>query len=69
MAAAKNRVEAMKIMPATITTQAATRYSRGGFSTYAGAGGVVATEAGGTDGSGVSLMPSNIAQVRDTVKA
>jgi hypothetical protein len=32
MAPAKNNVEAMNTIPAMITTQAATRYSRGGFS-------------------------------------
>jgi hypothetical protein len=32
MAAVNNNVEAMNTIPATITTHAATRYRRGGFS-------------------------------------
>lgn len=69
MAAVNNRVDAMKTIPATITTHAATRYRRGGFSQYSGLrGGAVATEAGGGVGSGVSVIPSNMVQARSSVK-
>jgi hypothetical protein len=63
----------MKTTPATITTHAATAYSRGGFSRCGGGGGggggAVATGAVvGAEGSGVSLMSLNIAQAARTVK-
>jgi hypothetical protein len=69
MAAVNNTVEAMNTIPATITTHAATRYRRGGFSQCSGrGGGVVVTVAGGVVGSGVSLIPSNMVQARSSVK-
>ncbi len=63
----------MKTTPATITTHAATAYSRGGFSRCGGGGGggggAVATGAvGGAEGSGVSLMSLNISQCRNDRK-
>lgn len=63
----------MKTTPATITTHAATAYSRGGFSRCGGGGGggggAVATGAVvGVEGSGVSLMSLNIAQCRNDRK-
>ncbi|BBY40490.1 hypothetical protein MMAN_46240 [Mycobacterium mantenii] len=55
-------------MPATITTQAAAVYSRGGFTRCGGGGGGAATGAAGvasvvgsTRGSGVSLMSCHTA--------
>lgn len=69
MAAVNNTVDAMNTIPATITTHAATRYRRGGFSQYSGLrGGAVATGAGGTVDSGVSLIPSNMVQPGSSVK-
>jgi hypothetical protein len=73
MAATIRSVEAMKTTPATITTHAATAYSRGGFSRCGGGGGggggAVATGAVGVaEGSGVSLMSLNIAQGRNDRK-
>jgi hypothetical protein len=58
MAPAKNTVERMKTIPATITTHAAATYSLGGLTrSYAGGGGgVAATEVGCFGGSGVWVM-------------
>jgi hypothetical protein len=58
MAPEKNTTDKMKMIPATITTHAAAAYSLGGLARGAGgSGGAAATEAGGVEGSGVSLMP------------